>query len=129
MTVMKYALTKHPIIVSLTDTADLEEAILADSGIIILIQTDINTLGDVADKIKETNKLIFVHMDLIKGLKRDASGIRFLADSIGADGIVTTHRNLIQTAKKFQLLTIQRLFIIDSASIKQGLKSIQEAHP
>src|SRR5699024_988799 len=129
MNILKYALSKYPIIVSLIDSADLDKALRAESGIIILIQADINTLADIANKIKDTEKLIFVHMDLIKGLKRDPSGIQFLADHIGIDGIVTTHGNLIQSAKKFNLLTIQRVFILDSASIRQGIKSIQDSRP
>lgn len=129
MNVLKYALKKNPIIVSLTDSADLDKALRAESSIIILIQADLRTLKGVTEKIKETDNLIFVHMDLIKGLKRDPSGIQYLADHIGVDGIVTTHANLIQTAKRLQLLTIQRVFILDTASIKQGVKSIQDSRP
>ncbi|MDY0406374.1 glycerol-3-phosphate responsive antiterminator [Virgibacillus sp. 179-BFC.A HS] len=129
MNPLKYALNKNPIIVSLTEPDDLERALATDSNIIILIQADICTLEDTVKRIKQTDKLIFVHMDLIKGLKRDASGIQFLADKIGIDGIVTTHSNLIQTAKQLGLLTIQRVFILDTASIKQGIKSIKTSQP
>ncbi|MDY0394025.1 glycerol-3-phosphate responsive antiterminator [Virgibacillus halophilus] len=129
MNPLKYALKKNPIIVSLTEPDDLEKALATNSNIIILIQADLCTLGETVERIKETDKLIFVHMDLIKGLKRDASGIQFLADHIGIDGIVTTHSNLIQTAKQLGLLTIQRVFILDTASIKQGVKSIKASQP
>ena len=129
MNSLSYALRKHPIIVSLTDPNDLQLALESDSSIIILIQADICTLNRVVKQIKKTDKLIFVHIDLMKGLKRDASGIKFLADDIGIDGIVTTQTSLIALARKFQLLTIQRVFILDSASIKQGIKSIQESRP
>src|SRR5699024_878433 len=96
-----------------------------NANTIILIQADISTLSEVVEKVKETSKLVFIHLDLIKGLKRDLSGLKFLANVIGVDGIVTTHANIIQSAKKFNLLTIQRVFILDSASISQGIKSIQ----
>lgn len=129
MNPLKYALKKNPIIVSLTEPEDLEKALATDSNIIILIQADLCTLADTVARIKETDKLIFVHMDLIKGLKRDVSGIQFLTDHIGIDGIVTTHSNLIQTAKQLGLLTIQRVFILDTASIKQGIKSIKASQP
>ncbi|HLQ70203.1 MAG TPA: glycerol-3-phosphate responsive antiterminator [Bacillota bacterium] len=129
MNALEYALKRNPIIVSVTDQGDLAKALQAESSIIILIQADLRTLKDVTDKIKETDNLIFVHMDLIKGLKRDPSGIQFLADHIGIDGIVTTHANLIQIAKRLKLLTIQRVFVLDTASIKQGVKSIRESKP
>lgn len=129
MNILTYALKKNPIIVTLTDLADLDKALQAESSIIILMQADLRTLKNTVEKIKETDKLIFVHMNFIKGLKGDSSGIQFLSDNIGIDGIVSTHGNLIQIAKKLNLLTIQRVFILDSASIKQGIKSIEESKP
>lgn len=129
MNALTYALNRHPIIVSLANRKDLPKALEAESSIIILLQADIFTLDKDVKEIKETDKLIFVHIDLMKGLKRDKSGIRFLADKIGIDGIITTQTSLITHARKLDLLTIQRVFILDSASIKQGLKSIQESRP
>lgn len=129
MNVLEYALKKNPIIVSLTDSNDLEKALNAKSSIIILIQADLLTLKAITNKIKETDNLIFVHMDLIKGLKRDVSAVRFLTNNIGIDGIVSTHASLIKIAKRLQLLAIQRVFILDTASIKQGIKSIQDSKP
>lgn len=78
MNTLEYALKKHPIIVSLTDSKDLQLALESDSSMIILMQADICTLQQVVQQIKETDKLIFIHVDLMKGLKRDSSGIRFL---------------------------------------------------
>lgn len=129
MNTLEYALKKHPIIVSLTDMNDMKKAIDADSSIIIIINADIRTIYQVAKEVQETDKLIFVHVDLMKGLKRDSSGIEYLANHVGIDGIVTTNGNLIQTAKRLRLLTIQRVFILDSASIEQGVKSIRQNHP
>lgn len=129
MSTLRYALNKHPVIASMTDLKDMDKALHADSSIIILMHADIRSLESVAEKIKETNKLIFVHIDLMKGLKRDVSGIHFLADHIGIDGIVTTQANLIRIARRINLLTIQRVFILDSASIKQGVRSVKESNP
>ena len=129
MNALDYALSKHPIIISVTDLKDLDKALEADSSIIILINADICTIHDVVNQVKETNKLIFVHIDLMKGLKKDDSSIEYLAKHVGVDGIVTTHAKLISIAKKFKLLTIQRVFILDTASIEQGLKSIQDSKP
>lgn len=129
MNVLKYALKKNPIIISITDPQTLDKALLSQSNIIILMRADLRTLEEVTNKIKKTDNLIFVHIDLVKGLKRDASGIEFMAENIGIDGIVTTNSNPIKIAKRMQLLTIQRLFILDSASIKQGIKSIGESNP
>ncbi|MFD2131464.1 glycerol-3-phosphate responsive antiterminator [Pseudogracilibacillus auburnensis] len=129
MSVISYALKRNPLIASLTDTRDLEMVLNSDCNIIILIQSDICSLKEMVDRIRETDKLIFVHLDLTKGLKRDASGVKFLSEFVGVDGIITTHTNLIQVAKQYDLLTIQRVFILDTASIKQGIKSINSSKP
>src|SRR5699024_12360993 len=97
--------------------------------VIIVLRAQTSTVGNVAKRMKETDKLIFVHIDRMKGMKRDAAGIEFLANHIGIDGMVTTHANLIRTSQRLDLLAIQRIFILDSASVKQGIKSIQESRP
>jgi len=126
---ISYALERNPIIVSLTDESDLPKALKSEANIIILIQADICSLQSIVEHIRKTDKIVFVHMDLIKGLKRDESSIKFLAEHIGIDGIVTTHANLIRVAKNHNLLAIQRVFILDSASIEQGIKLINNANP
>ena|SRR5690625_63921 len=129
MNTLNYALSKNPIIASITDENDFQKALESKANIIILIQADINSLKSAVEQVAKTNKIVFVHMDLIKGLKRDESSIRFLAEQIGIDGIVTTHANLIRVAKNHNLLTIQRVFILDSASIDQGIRLINNAQP
>jgi len=127
--ILKYALSKHPIIASVMEKEDLDKALATDCGIVLLMKADIGTLKTVVDKIKETDKLVFSHVDMIGGIKRDKYGIKFLADDVGLDGIVSTHPNLIKIAQKHNLLTIQRVFILDTASIRQGVRSINESNP
>lgn len=129
MSTLKYALSKNPIIAAVTSDKAVQTAIDSESNIIILIQSDICTLKDVVLTLQDAGKLVFVHMDLINGLKRDAAGIKFLADFIQIDGIVTTQANLIRIAKDNDLLAIQRVFILDSASIEQGIRLINTAKP
>src|SRR5690625_2935367 len=129
MSVLNYALNRNPIIASVTADEALQDAINSTCQIIILIQSDICSLREVVNKVRDSNKLVFVHIDLINGLKRDSSGIRFLAEKIGVDGIVTTQANLIKVAKENDLLAIQRVFILDSASIEQGIRLINNAKP
>ena len=51
----------------------------------------------------------------------DVEDMKHLID-IGADGIISTHANLIRYAKELGLITVQRYFAVDS----QGLSSIHE---
>ena len=78
---------------------------------------------------KEHNKMIFLHLDLIKGIGRDKEGIIYLTKKKLCDGIVTTKSNLIEVAKKEGLITIQRLFLLDSASLKTGERLLKQNQP
>ena len=129
MNTLEYALKKNPIISAIIDDKYVNKALKSNCNIVILIQSDICTLKEVVNKFKATDKIVLVHMDLIKGLKRDSSGIKYLANYIGVDGIVTTHANLIRVAKEFNLLTIQRVFILDTASIAEAVKLTKSARP
>ncbi len=59
----------------------------------------------------------------------DASGIRFLAQESQVDGIITTRSNLIQSAQKEGLVSIQRIFVLDSGSLLGGLNVIERSKP
>lgn len=122
-------LSENPIIISLTNEDDFPRALQSNSKIVILIQSDICTIKNVVTQFKKKDKLVFVHIDLIKGIKRDASGVKFLANHIGIDGIVTTYASLIKIAKMLNLFAIQRFFILDRASITYGLKLIKDVQP
>jgi glycerol uptake operon antiterminator len=55
---------------------------------------------------------------LIGGVSADASGLRFLSGRI--EGVISTHRHAVQLARETDLLTIYRLFVIDSGAVERG---------
>jgi len=73
--------------------------------------------------------MVFLHMDLIKGIGRDKEGIIYLAKKKLCNGIVTTKSNLINIAKKEGLVAIQRLFLLDSAALKTGEQILKHNQP
>src|SRR5699024_12427093 len=52
-----------------------------------------------------------------------------LTNNIRTDEILTTYASLINIAKRLELLAIQSVFIPETASIKQGIKSIHDSKP
>ncbi|MDN5698278.1 MAG: glycerol-3-phosphate responsive antiterminator [Rubrobacter sp.] len=70
---------------------------------------------------------VYVNVDLVSGVSSDVEGIRFLSRYV--DGVISTHRRIIELAKQARLLTIQRLFAIDSGAVERGLKMIVRADP
>ncbi len=127
--VLRYALQKRPIVPAITHETDLDEVANSNANVAFILDCNIITIKDMVDKLQDSNKLVFVHLDLMSGIARDKSGVRFLAERIGIDGIVTTRSNLVSLAKQHDLMTIQRTFILDSVSIDQTIKTMHTSCP
>lgn len=66
-------------------------------------------------------------MDLAAGVAADTSGVRFLAQHV--EGIISTHRHIIDLANLEDMITIQRIFAIDAGALERGLKVVNKANP
>ena len=120
---------ENPIIAAVGNIEKLDDAINSSCEIIFLLTGDILNVEDVVKRVKAEGKSIYIHMDLLDGLARDAAAIRYISEKVKPDGIITTKSNLIRHAKRMNLFTIQRLFMLDSLSLKTGIKSIKETRP
>ncbi len=113
-------LKENPIIASIRNDSDFKYALNSKVTALFILHGDIFNLPRIMKECKEHNKLVFLHMDLIKGIGRDKEGIIYLAKKELCNGIVTTKSNLINVAKKEGLIAVQRLFLLDSAALKTG---------
>jgi len=72
----------------------------------------------------ENDKILMVNIDLVAGIAHDKEGIRYLADNDLCDGIISTKGYLIKEASKCGLMTVQRVFLLDSASLISAERSL-----
>ena len=121
-------LRKSPVIPAVKSLSDIQRVPDHIKAILIL-DADICYLEKMIDLAIQKDLLIFLHIDLFKGISRDEYGIRYLANKTGIDGIVSTKGYLIKIAKKNNLIAIQRLFIIDSSAFNKTLRIIEDAGP
>jgi glycerol uptake operon antiterminator len=106
--------------------SDLEAALAGEHPAIFVLGGDVfKVLGRVGSRGQRPQ--IYVNVDLVGGIASDASGLRFLSRYV--EGIISTHRHVIELAKTSRLITIQRLFAIDSGAVERGLKLIRRAQP
>nr|WP_106782545.1 glycerol-3-phosphate responsive antiterminator [Lysinibacillus timonensis] len=112
-------------IIAATQLKDIKHADGSQCSAIILMNAKLSELMHMP----KVQKPLFIHIDLLKGLKNDREGIAFLKTFINPTGIVTTKGNLIEAAKKEGLLTIQRIFLIDTNSLKTAIQNIKEYRP
>lgn len=122
-------LTRYKIIASVKEPKSLEKAAEARVSAAVLSIGNIGSIKRYVDFFKTHAMPVFLHVDRIGGISHDREGVAFLAQYVKPAGIVTTRNTLIKLAKKQGLLTIQRLFLVDSDSIKSGLQSVQETQP
>ena len=99
----------------------LQAALDSPGEVIFALDESITSVARTVELAHRAGKAVFIHADLTRGIAKDKWGIEYLA-SIGADGIISTHANLIRYAKECSLVTVQRYFAVDS----QGLSSIRE---
>jgi glycerol uptake operon antiterminator len=70
------------------------------------------------------DKILMVNIDLVAGIAHDKEGIKYLAENDLCDGIISTKGYLIKEASKCGLMTIQRVFLLDSASLNSAERSL-----
>ncbi|MBP3950103.1 glycerol-3-phosphate responsive antiterminator [Bacillus suaedae] len=121
---------QKPIIAALRSPAEVESAIQSSIDNIFFMGGSIQEIIKAVEIAKQANKGTFIHVDLIRGLSStDTEAIQFIADYVGADGIVTPKKHLIREAKKAGLFAILHLFVLDSLALESGFKSIKSAEP
>lgn len=129
MNKLKEMLLDNPVIAAIRNDKDLEKALCSNSNIVFVLYGNVLNISEICKKIKEKEKYVFVHVDLIDGLKGDSAGIKFIKEYANPDGIISTKTSNIKCGNHLGLYTIQRIFVIDSLSLQTGIKSIQETKP
>lgn len=122
-------LKSSPIIAGVKDIKELDRALDSSCEVIFLLCGSIFNLKECVRKTKEKNKMIFIHVDLVEGFSRDSVALKYISEEIKPDGIISTKNNLLKVAKSLGMLTVQRIFIIDSLSIDTAIKASQTINP
>ncbi|MBK5245173.1 MAG: glycerol-3-phosphate responsive antiterminator [Eubacteriaceae bacterium] len=119
----------NPIIVAVRNPKDIYDAINSESHIIFLLTGNVFNLKKMVELCSNAGKYVFTHLDLIKGYSQDNYFIKYLRDEINPTGIITTKNNIITRAKQENLLTIQRLFLLDSSAMDISITSAKKIKP
>lgn len=126
----KSALGLSRIVPAVKHIDDLAEVLkISGLSLIFLLGGDINTL-EQALKLgnRYPQKTILAHIDLMDGIGKDGAGVRYLR-RMGLAGILSVKWQLLQFAKENQMLTVQRLFMIDSDALRSGIKVFKKVCP
>ncbi len=119
----------NPVIAAVRRIEDMEDAIKSEVSAIFLLHGEIFTLKEVVERVKESGKSIFLHMDFIDGLGKDNRAIDYIAQVIQPDGIISTRTSQIKYAVEIGLFSIQRFFLVDSLSYETVIKTVNNVQP
>lgn len=112
------------VIAAIRDDESLLAALKSKVNIIFDLSPSIENIAQRVQMCKESNKMLFTHIDLAEGIGKDKAGLKFIKN-IGADGIISTRSVLIKAANELGLKTVQRTFIVDSQSLETALLSVK----
>lgn len=122
-------LTVRPVIAAVRDEKDAAQAAESPVAAVFLLSGSILTLPTTTDMLRRAGKLVFMHMDLCDGLGRDAAAVQWCARNLSLDGMISTRWQLLKAAADAGLLAIQRMFLMDSASLANGVKLMKGNPP
>lgn len=116
----------YPIIAAVKNEADFNLALDSEVQTIFLLSSNILDIDSLAARAHERSKLLFIHMDFVDGLSKDAAGVKYLSTK-GIDGIISTRSNIISAAHDANIYSIQRFFMIDSRSVDTALETLKQS--
>ncbi len=124
-------LATHRMIASIKDPRHIEVALALRNQLsgIFLLTGHIGVVKGYVDVFKEHRLPVFLHLEKIGGLSTDNYGLEYLAKVIKPSGIISTKTNVVKTAKKMDLITIQRFFLVDSEGLDNIAKSLRQIEP
>lgn len=114
---IKDLLEENPIIAAVKNNEQLEAALDSSAQIIFVLFGDILSIREISETIEAKNKIGIIHIDLVEGFTNKEIVIRYLKEKTKFKGIISTKPQVVKSAKKYNLIAIQRVFIFDTLSL------------
>ncbi|MDO4547329.1 MAG: glycerol-3-phosphate responsive antiterminator [Clostridia bacterium] len=122
-------LNQSPVIATARDYSQVDAAIRSRARAVFILCGTILTLGEQVRRVRMSGKRVFVHLDLLGGLGRDATAVEWCYEAARPDGVISTRSPLLKRARELNMTTIQRLFVMDSASVEHGVRQFKSYAP
>lgn len=108
---------------------ELEDMLDSNYTYIVLLNSHIGQLKSLVQLAKSKGKKMLLHADLVQGLRNDEYAAQFLCQDVKPAGLISTRKNVVLTAKKHGLISIQRLFLLDSIALESSYKLLETTKP
>lgn len=121
-------LRELPVVPAVRSLEDVEEARRRGAAAIFFFKGDVFGLREALARCGDSGIPVYVHLDLVEGVGKDAAGIRLLRE-LGAAGVVSTRGPLLREARAAGLLAIHRVFMVDSEALRTGTAAVRASEP
>ena len=109
-------LERTPVIPAVKEPETLDLALAHDGAAVFLLCGDILNIAGLVDRVHRAGKQAVIHADLIAGMAPKEIAVDYLR-RCGADGIISTRPHLIRRGRELGMLTVLRVFAIDSKAV------------
>lgn len=113
-------LADRPVIAAVKDEAGLNAALNSGVSVVFLLWGSILDIEATIGRLHSAGKTVFVHLDLVEGLSGREVAVDYIAKHTSADGIISTKPQLTKRAGEVGLLSVQRVFLLDSMALKNA---------
>ncbi|WP_028612497.1 glycerol-3-phosphate responsive antiterminator [Paenibacillus harenae] len=108
---------------------ELEKLLSLSFEYIVLLGGRVGLMKPMVDLANQHGKKVLLHADLIEGLKNDEYAAEFLCQQIRPAGLISTRTAVIQKTKQNGLISIQRIFLIDSGAMDKSIELAGKTKP
>ncbi|MGE6257055.1 glycerol-3-phosphate responsive antiterminator [Heyndrickxia sporothermodurans] len=95
----------------------------------VFLDLHIGMLKSVFQYVRQQEKKMFLHVDLIHGLSHDEAATEYLCQEIKPYGLISTKGSVIMKARQKGVYATQRAFIIDSSALERSIKLVEKTDP
>lgn len=119
----------NPVIPCMDSYEEIFSSYYKDIKTIFFYDVGIFDLIEIKKKNSSAKKKIILHVDSLKGVSTDEEGAQFIKKYLNINIICSSSPKLINCFKKFEFLTIQSIFVMDTKSTKKGIQLINTGKP
>lgn len=123
------AIECRPVIAAVRTMDDVRQAANSPAAAVFLLGGSILTLDEMTRVLHGAGKYVFVHLDLCEGLGKDAAAVEWCARAVRPDGLISTRSQPLRRAGELGMMSIQRIFLVDSGSLTGGMRHLSANPP
>lgn len=129
MSYFEELLEDNPIVGAIRSDEDLNLICKSNIKVVFVLYGNILDIKEICQTLKSKHKIVFVHLDMIEGLKADQKGVEFIKEITNPYGVISTKGINLKYASQLGMFTVQRIFMLDSLSYETGIKGVHTFCP